>query len=85
MSVLESLADLFERAAADRTPARAVVGNDPAQFAETFVRDHSDGRWTGNAWRDEWVRAIEREINSERDRLASAIERADAKQKQAHA
>ena len=38
MSMLGDLADLFEQAAADRTPIRAVVGEDPVRFAETFFR-----------------------------------------------
>lgn len=31
------LADLWERAAADGTPVRAIVGDDPIGFAETFA------------------------------------------------
>ncbi|MCC3298324.1 DUF1048 domain-containing protein [Arthrobacter sp. zg-Y916] len=61
MSMLEDLADLFERAAADRTPVRAVVGEDPVEFAETFLRNYSDGQW----------------INKERERLIRAIDSAE--------
>ena len=60
MSMLEDLADLFEQAAADGTPIRAVVGEDPVEFAETFLRNYSDGQW----------------INKERQRLTEAIDRA---------
>lgn len=60
MSMLEDLADLFEQAAADGTPIRAVVGEDPVEFAETFLRNYSDGQW----------------INKERERLVKTIERA---------
>ena len=32
------LADLWERAAADGTPVREIVGDDPVEFAETFAQ-----------------------------------------------
>ena len=85
MSMLDDLADLFEQAAADRTPIRAVVGEDPVEFAETFFRNYSDSQWINNE-RDRSVSAIEREINKEierginkeRGRLVKAIERTEA-------
>lgn len=70
VSMLEDLADLFEQAAAAGTPIRSVVGEDPVEFAETFLRNYSDGQW----------------INKERQRLMSDIERAadkDAKEEKA--
>jgi DNA-binding ferritin-like protein (Dps family) len=84
MSMLGDLADLFEQAAADRTPIRAVLGEDPVEFAETFFRNYSDGQWI-NREREQSVSAIERGIykeiqrgiNKERERLANAIERAE--------
>ena len=86
MSMLEDLADLFEQAAADGTPIRAVVGGDPVEFAETFFRNYSDGRWinnererSGTAIEREFYKEIEREINKERERLVKAIERAEAR------
>jgi DNA-binding ferritin-like protein (Dps family) len=60
VSMLEDLADLFEQNAASGTPIRAIVGEDPVEFAETFVRNYSEGQW----------------INKERERLISAIDRA---------
>ena len=60
VSMLEDLADLFERGAADRTPIREIVGEDPVEFAETFLQNYTDGQW----------------INKERQRLTKAIERA---------
>ncbi|WP_283135770.1 DUF1048 domain-containing protein [Rhizohabitans arisaemae] len=42
-SRFEGLADLFERAAADGTPIREIVGEDPVTFAEAFARNHTDG------------------------------------------
>lgn len=58
VSMLEDLGDLFEQSAADGTPIREVVGEDPVEFAETFLRNYSDGQW----------------INKERKRLTDAIE-----------
>jgi DNA-binding ferritin-like protein (Dps family) len=60
VSMLDDLADLFEQSAANGTPIRAVVGNDPVEFAETFLQNYSEGQW----------------INKERERLTKAIERA---------
>ena len=59
MSMLEDLADLFEQAAADRTQIRAIVGDDPVEFAETFLANYSEGQW----------------INKERKRLTDTIDR----------
>ncbi len=58
VSMLEDLADLFEQAASDGTPIRAIVGNDPVEFAETFLQNYSEGQW----------------INKERERLTRAID-----------
>jgi DNA-binding ferritin-like protein (Dps family) len=88
MSMLGDLADLFEQAAADRTPIRAVVGEDPVAFAETFFGNYSDGQWI-NRERDRSVSAIEREFyrevergfNKERGRLVKAVERAEAQER----
>ena len=41
--MLEDLADLFEQAAADGTPIREIVGEDPVEFAETFLQNYSKG------------------------------------------
>ena len=58
MAMLDDLADLFEQSAADGTPIRAVVGEDPVAFAEAFLENYSDGQW----------------IAKERDRLTRAID-----------
>jgi DNA-binding ferritin-like protein (Dps family) len=60
VSMLEDLADLFEQSAANGTPIRDIVGQDPVEFAETFLQNYSEGQW----------------INKERERLTSAIDRA---------
>lgn len=53
--------DLWERAAADGTSVRAVVGEDPVEFAETFAQAYTGTRW----------------IDKERTRLTRAIEDAE--------
>ena len=60
-SMFEDLADLFEQAAADGTPIREVVGEDPVEFAEAFGQNYSKPGW----------------INRERERLTRAIESAE--------
>jgi DNA-binding ferritin-like protein (Dps family) len=39
------LADLWERAATDETPVRDIVGDDPVDFAETFVQSYRGKQW----------------------------------------
>ena len=60
LSMLDDLADLFERGAADGTPVREIVGEDPVEFAETFLQNYPKGQW----------------ISRERERLTNAIDRA---------
>jgi DNA-binding ferritin-like protein (Dps family) len=62
MRMLEDLADLIERAAVDGTPVRDVVGDDPVDFADTFIQNYTDGQW----------------IARERRRLTDAIDQAAA-------
>jgi DNA-binding ferritin-like protein (Dps family) len=59
-AIFVDLVDLFEQSAANRTPIRQIVGEDPVEFIETFVRNYPKGVW----------------INRERERLNSAIARA---------
>jgi DNA-binding ferritin-like protein (Dps family) len=44
-TMFDDLAELFERAAADGTPVRTIVGEDPVEFVDEFVRTYSDGGW----------------------------------------
>jgi DNA-binding ferritin-like protein (Dps family) len=53
--------DLWERAAADGTPVRAIVGDDPVEFAEMFIAAYSGKQW----------------IDKERARLTKAVEDAE--------
>ena len=61
ITMFGDLADLFERAAADGTPLREIVGDDPVEFAETFAQAYSGRQW----------------IDKERARLIKAIQDAE--------
>ncbi len=61
VKMLEDHADLWERAAADGTPVREIVGADPVEFAEAFAQAYSGKQW----------------IDKERARLTAAIEDAE--------
>ena len=43
--MLEDLADLFEQSAANGTPIREIVGEDPVAFVEAFVQNYPEGQW----------------------------------------
>lgn len=58
MAMLEDLADLFDESAASGTSIRAIVGDDPVEFADAFRRNYPMGQW----------------IVRQQERLASAIE-----------
>jgi DNA-binding ferritin-like protein (Dps family) len=59
-ALYEDLIDLFEQSAVNGTPIRQIVGEDPVEFIEAFVRNYPKGQW----------------IIRERERLTNAIERA---------
>ena len=63
-AICEDLADLFEQSAANGTPIREVVGEDPVAFIEAFVQNYPEGHWRAR----------------ERERFINAIERAEQKQ-----
>ncbi|GAA1865593.1 hypothetical protein GCM10009836_52480 [Pseudonocardia ailaonensis] len=60
-TMVTDLADLWERAAADGTPVREIVGADPVEFAETFAAAYDSRKW----------------IDKERARLTEAVESAE--------
>ena len=66
VAMMNDLGDLFEQAASDETPVRALVGDDPVGFAEEFLRNYADGQW----------------IRKERARLTAAVDAAVATQEQ---
>ena len=59
-SLFEDVADLFERAAADGTPIREIVGTDPVEFVDELIRNYSKGGY----------------VARERQRLINAIDQA---------
>jgi DNA-binding ferritin-like protein (Dps family) len=64
--MFEDFADLWERAAVDGTPVRAIVGEDPVEFAETFTQAYGGTQW----------------IDKERARLMKAIDDAERKEQE---
>ncbi|GAA2000841.1 DUF1048 domain-containing protein [Microbacterium ulmi] len=65
VTMFGDLADLWDRAAADGTPVREIVGDDPVEFAETFVQAYAGKQW----------------IDKERARLNKAIEDAEGEER----
>jgi DNA-binding ferritin-like protein (Dps family) len=62
-SMLEDLADLFEQSAASGTSVRAIVGEDPLEFATAFLRNYPEG-WTGKE-RERLTSAVERAVRED--------------------
>ena len=62
VTMLGDFADLWERAAVDGTPVRAIVGDDSVEFAESFTQAYGGTRW----------------IDKERARLTKAVDAAAA-------
>jgi DNA-binding ferritin-like protein (Dps family) len=65
MTMMGDAVELWERAAADGTSVRAIVGEDPVEFAETFAQ-----AYTGTQW-----------IDKERARLIKSIDDAERLQR----
>jgi DNA-binding ferritin-like protein (Dps family) len=59
-SMFDDLADLFEQAAADATPIREIVGEDPVEFVEAFVQNYSQGGYVPTRERKRLTDAIAR-------------------------
>ena len=66
MRMMGDLVELWELAAVDGTPVRAIVGEDPVEFAETFAQAYSGTQW----------------IDRERARLIASIKDAEGGGKQ---
>jgi DNA-binding ferritin-like protein (Dps family) len=64
-AMFTDFADLWERAAADGTPVRDIVGEDPVAFADDFARAYAARHW----------------IDKERARLRQTIAEAEAEQR----
>jgi DNA-binding ferritin-like protein (Dps family) len=65
LTMFDDFADLWERAAADGTPVRAIVGEDPVEFADSFAEAYTGKRW----------------IDKERARLVQAVEDAERRER----
>lgn len=63
-SIFEDVADIFERAAADGTPIRDIVGDDPVEFIDSLVANYEKGGF----------------IVREQQRLFESIARAEAQE-----
>jgi DNA-binding ferritin-like protein (Dps family) len=59
-SEFEDLADLFERAAADGTPIREIVGDDPVEFVDAFAQNYTKGGYVPDRARERLISAIKR-------------------------
>ncbi|ARF53206.1 DUF1048 domain-containing protein [Streptomyces gilvosporeus] len=59
-SRFEDLADLFEQAAADGTPIREIVGENPVEFVEAFVQNYTEGGYVPARARKRLTDDIER-------------------------
>ena len=57
-SMLEDMADLFEQAAAQGTPIRDIVGDDPVEFVDMFIQNYSRGGYVTRE-RERLIRAID--------------------------
>jgi DNA-binding ferritin-like protein (Dps family) len=64
LTMLDDLADLLEQGAANGTPIREILGEDPVEFAEAFLRNYPAGYW----------------ITREQERLVRAVEQAEAEE-----
>ena len=60
IAMFTDFADLWEQAAADSTPVREIVGENPSEFADAFVAAYAGKHW----------------VDKERKRLADAIDTA---------
>jgi len=59
-AIFADLVELLEEGAARGTPIRLLVGDDPVEFIEAFIRNYTKGAW----------------IMRERERLTNTITRA---------
>ncbi|BAU81202.1 hypothetical protein SLA_0247 [Streptomyces laurentii] len=59
-SMFEDLVDLFEQAAADGTPIREIVGEDPEEFVEAFAANYSEDGYVPARARKQLIDDLER-------------------------
>ncbi|MQA82497.1 MAG: DUF1048 domain-containing protein [Streptosporangiales bacterium] len=71
VDLYQELAEVFERAAADGTPIREVVGADPLRFADMLLSKYAAAGWSDKEW-------IDKEQHKEQQRLVGTIAQAEA-------
>jgi DNA-binding ferritin-like protein (Dps family) len=57
-AMFADLLDLFEQSAANGTPIREIVGDDPMEFVEAFVQNYSEGGYITPRVRERLTAAI---------------------------
>ena len=72
VSEFEDLADLFERAAADGTPIREIVGDDPVEFVEAFAQNYTKGGYVPDRAREQLISAIKRTVAEDKGNEGSS-------------
>ncbi|KAB8187914.1 DUF1048 domain-containing protein [Microbispora catharanthi] len=63
--IAEGTIYLFEQAAVDGTPIREIVGDDPVEFAEAFVKNYSDGGYAPARERKRLINDIARAVGED--------------------
>lgn len=64
-AMFEDLADLFGQAAAEGTPIREIVGDDPMEFVDAFAQNYSEGGYVPARARKQLTDDIERAVGNE--------------------
>ena len=66
-SLFNDVIDIFERAAADNTPIRDIVGEDPVEFADALIRNYQQTGYVAKEQgrlRDSITKAVEEQGKS---------------------
>ncbi|WP_106401350.1 DUF1048 domain-containing protein [Actinocorallia populi] len=67
-ATFEDLADLFEQAAADGTPIREIVGQNPVEFADAFAQNYTEGGYVPAREKKRLADAITRAAGEESEK-----------------
>lgn len=71
-SMYEDLITLFEQSAADGTPIREIVGEDPVEFIETFMQNYPEGRWRTRE-KERFISAVERAAGEDTGKVERSL------------
>ena len=66
-AIYGDLVDLFEQSAADGTPIREIVGDDPVEFIQQFIENYPKGQWIVRE-RERLIKTIDRIERDEENR-----------------